>query len=290
MTELDHKKVPSWYAEIFPAGTNDGFYHRFGEHAASFVDRGKDQLVISFDNLSDAGYPDLDIEPWAAKFVRDQGWSHLGIYARGPSWYRDQRLIDFLEGLELEGFFLQFKNVALIGTSMGGFAALTFARLCPGATVVALSPQSTLSASLVPWENRFGKGRAQNWELAYSDAAESMDKIKKAYVLYDPFFGADRKQVMRLPQANIVHLKGFGFGHKTAVVLRRMELLKDVMLYAITGSLTPAEFYSAIRPRKDIYLYRLSMETHLRERGQEDRIPAFLGAFRRRKRARAAQE
>ena len=285
MSENEHNRIPNWYREIFPAGPSDGWYHKAGDHAASFVDRGKAQLVVSFDNLSDAGYPHPDIEPWAEKFVRDNGWSHMGVYARGPSWYRDKTLIAFLEGLRDDSFFERFDKVSLIGTSMGGFAALTFSCLCPGATVVALSPQSTLDLTRVPWENRFVKAQTRDWKMPYSDAAENIADLNKAYVLYDPFFEPDKKQVMRLPQDKLVHLKGFGFGHKTAVVLRRMEQLKQVMQSAIEGNLTPTDFQSLSRKRKDIYLYRLSMEAHLAERGKDARIAQFRAAFRQRRRA-----
>lgn len=284
MSELDHNRIPPWYAEIFPAGPSDGFFHKFGDHAASFVDRGAHQLVVSFDNLSDAGYPYYDIEPWAGKFVHDQGWSHLGIYARGPSWYRDARLIAFLEGLRDDGFFRRFERVSLIGTSMGGYAALTFSGLAPGATVVALSPQSTLDRQRVPWETRFVKGQRQDWTLPYSDAATQLAELGRAYVLYDSFFGPDRQHVLRCPQDRLVHLRAFGFGHKTAVVLRRMGHLKTVMGAAITGELTQAQFHRLIRDRKNIYLYRVSMETHLETRGHADRIPRFREAFQKRRR------
>lgn len=290
MSDIDHNRIPGWYGEIFPAGASDGWYHKCGAHAASFVDRGKAQLVVSFDNLSDAGYPHPDIEPWAAKFVRDSGWSHMGVYARGASWYRDADLITFLEKLRDDGFFQQFQRVAMIGTSMGGFAALTFSSLCPGTTVVALSPQSTLDNALVPWEVRFAKGRAQDWSLPYSDAAIQLDSVDRAYVLYDPFFDADKRQIMRLPQDRLVHLKGFGFGHKTAVVLRRMDKLKAVMQGAITGTLEPTDFQVIARGRKDIYLYRVSMEAHLAERGYDSLIDKFRKAFRQRRRMVAAAE
>lgn len=280
MEDVDHNKIPSWYGEIFPAGGNDGWYHKFGEHAASFVERDTAQLVISFDNLSDAGYPYPDIEPWAGKFVRENGWSHLGIYARGPSWFRDARLIAFLEQLERTGFFRGFEKIALIGTSMGGFAALTFSSLCPGATVVALSPQSTLQSDLVPWETRFGKGRDRDWSLPFSDAASQLNGLGKAYVLYDPFFAPDKRHVMRLPQQKLIHLQGFGFGHKSAVVLRRLGLLKPFMQGAISGELQPSEFYKWIRKRKELYVYRIVMETHLSTRGKDDRIARFRRAFR----------
>ncbi len=276
-----HEKSPSWYMEIFPAGPQDGFYYKFGYHAASFVDRGTQQLVVSFDNLSDAGYPHPDIEPWAGKFIREQGWSHLGIYSRGPSWYRDPKLIDFLENLRTQGFFKRFDKVAMIGTSMGGFAALTFSALAPGATVAALSPQSSLDPQLVPWEQRFRKAQNQDWRLPFSDAAEHTGTAAKIYALYDPFLIPDKQHILRLPQENITHLKAFGFGHKSAVLLRRMDLLKPMMLCMVTGSLTPEKFYQDIRSRKTIYLYRKSIEDHLNARGKEHRIPNFVSAFRR---------
>lgn len=283
--ENDHNKIPYWYAEIYPAGPATGWFQKWNHHAASFVDRGKAQLVVSFDNLSDAGYPHPDISPWAEKFVRENGWSHLGIYARGPSWYRDPDLIAHLEALRDRGFFEQFERVALIGTSMGGFAALTFSSLAPGATVVALSPQSTLDTAVVPWETRFHKGMRQDWTLPFSDAATQIDALAKGYVIYDPFMPPDKAHVMRLPQERLIHLRGFGFGHKTAVVLRRLDLLKTIMHGAITGTLAPPAFYRATRTRKDLYVYRLSMEAHLAAKGQENRMLAFRRAFRLRRQA-----
>lgn len=285
MDPEEHNRIPSWYGEIFPAGPHVGWYHKFGDHAASFVERSTDQLVISFDNLSDAGYPYPDIEPWAGKFVQKHGWSHLGVYAQTASWFRDRDLVDFLVKLRDDGFFQRFENVALIGTSMGGFAALTFAELAPGATVVALSPQTTLRDDLVPWEKRFRKGKAQDWTLPFSDAAENLSDVGRAYVLFDPFFRPDKQQVERLPQERLITLKGFGFGHKSAVFLRRLDVLQPVMKAAIEGTLEPEEFYRLIRSRKDLYIYRTCMEAHLLERSQEDRMMKFRKAFRVRRRA-----
>lgn len=285
MTDQEEQKIPGWYAEIFPAGAADGWYHRLGEHAASFVDRGRHQLVVSFDNLATAGYPGTDIEPWAGEFIRRQGWSNLGIYAQGPSWYRDPRLIGFLEKLRDDGFFASFEKVSLIGTSMGGFAALTFSSLCPGATVVALSPQSTLCSDLVPWETRFRKGRVRDWSLPYSDAATQLEDVRRAYVLYDPFFIPDKRHVERLPAAKITPLRGFGFGHKSVVLLQKMDLLKPFMHAAINGHLEPDVFYGWARKRKGLYQYRRVMELHLRSRGQDHRVMPMAQAFRKHRRS-----
>ncbi|KAE9631775.1 hypothetical protein [Parasedimentitalea maritima] len=287
---IDQKKeelggVPSWYREIFPNGPRDGFYQKLGLHSAVYVDRGAHQLVVSFDNLAEAGGRRYDREPWAAKFCADNGWSHLGILAQPPSWFRDKPLIHFLEHLRDAGFFKRFDRVTFCGASMGGFGALTFCDLSPGSTVIAFSPQSTLAADLVPWEKRFGKGRKMDWTLPYSDAASQTSRAEQVYVVYDPFYEDDVKQVSRLNGDNIVHLHSFGLGHKSALVLRRMDRLKPIMKLAVTGKLSPHEFYQLIRNRKDIYMYRLHMETYLLARGKSGLVDMLRTGFKRRRKA-----
>jgi len=47
--------------------------------------------------------------------------------------------------------------------------------------------------------------------------------------------------------------------------------------------LDEAGFYKMIRGRKDIFVYRQTMEHYLAERGQNDRAARFVAAFKRRK-------
>ncbi len=230
--------LPSWYQEIFPAGPSDGFYQKFGSHSASFVDRGSHQLVVSFDNLSDAGNPRYDREPWARKFCADNGWSHLGVYAQPPSWFRDARLITFLEGPRDAGFFARFDRVAMVGTSMGGFGALTFCDLAPGATIVTFSPQTSLSAELVPWEKRFTKGRAMDWTLPYSDAATQTAPL-------------DSMHVALFQTGNLTKLSCRFMGHHIALLWADMGVLKPVIEGCIEGTLTTHGFYKLMRQRHD---------------------------------------
>lgn len=282
--------LPSWYQEIYPGGERLGWFHKLGDHSTSFVHRSDDQLVVSFDNLSQAGNDAYAREPWAQKFCADREYSHLGVYSQTPTWFRDLALIEHLTRLRRQGFFKPFKQVSFVGTSMGAFGALAFSSLAPGANVVAFSPQSTLDETLVPWEDRFAKGRAADWSLPYSDAAKNVSKAGKAYLIYDPFHLGDRLHVDRLNGSNIVHLKGFGIGHKSALVLNRMDILKSVMEAAVTGTLEEDQFYKMIRKRKDIYLYRSTMEGYLKGKGQITRAKRFADAFKRRKRRRNADD
>lgn len=280
------ERLPEWYREIFPAGPRDGFYEKIGLHALIYVARDPEVLVVTFDNLSDAGYPGYDVRAWAEKFIRENGWSHLGIVAQGPTWYRCAALIARMEALRDAGLFARYSRVLMAGASMGGFGALVFADLAPGCDVIAFSPQTTLIADRVPWERRFRKGRAQDWTLPRSDALEHVGQAGRVWVVCDPFLEPDVKQFARLPQDKAVMLKAFGLGHKTALMLRRMDLVKPVMAKAVAGDLTPEWFYRATRVRKDLYLYRKEMEEHLVARGRDARIPGLKAAFKARRQTR----
>ncbi|GAA0309722.1 hypothetical protein [Rhodovulum strictum] len=280
--------LPLWLTEIGPAGPRKGFCHWLGHHGVVFVDRGPGQLLVSFDNLHNVGDTRPDRAPWAAKLAAERGWSHLGVMSRRPDWFRDPALIDWFHDAAARGFLAGFARVGFAGASMGGFGALAFSALAPGATVIAFSPQSTLAPDLVPWEQRFAPGRAADWTLGFGDAAHSVAAADRAWIVYDPFHRADRQHADRLSGPNVTHLRAPGLGHKSALVLNRMGCLKAVMTGAIEGSLTRAGFHAMIRARRTVYLYRQEMTAHLTARGQPDRATRLRAAFRR-NRQRAAQ-
>ncbi len=280
---------PAWFVDIAPPKPSTGFYRKLNHHGAAFVDRGRKQLLVTFDNLHNVGDPRINRTLWAEKFAADQGWSFLGVFAQAPVWYRDPELIEMFEDLRENGFFASFDKVAFAGTSMGAFAALSFSSCAPGSTVLAFSPQSTLDEVVVPWESRFAKGRAADWTLPFSDAAKEIVLANDIQVFYDPFYAPDRMHIERLKGANVRHFKCFGFGHKSALVLNRMDHLKPVMKAGVEGTLTSQDFYSMIRDRRNIRLYLTEMQSHLEAKGMAERSERFKSAFRKRQRQMATE-
>ena len=276
--------LPNWFAEIHTSGDQEGFYTRLKNHAVTCIRRDAKKLVVTFDNLSNVNDLSTEREPWAYKFVHDMGCSHLSVMARRKDWFRDKQLITYLTRLSEDGFFADFEKVILTGTSMGGFAALAFASLAPGATVASFNPQTTLDKTLVPWETRFGMGRARDWSLPHSDCAFEIDEVTKAFVFYDPFFQPDHRHVLRLEGDNIIPLKVWCSGHFSPVFLRRAGLLKPIMEHVINDTLTPATFYKLIRQRRTLLWYRKSLESNLRERGHDKLAKAVTPAFRKHRR------
>ncbi len=283
MTEDTRNDVPLWYRAIYPGGANQGFYHRTETHSVVYIDRQSPQLVISFDNLAEAGGTHFNRDPWAVKFVQDNGWSHLGIMADGPTWFREAQLITYLEKLAADGFFDKFDRIATCGTSMGGFGAMTFANLVKATHVIAFSPQSSLDGQITPWENRFGKGRAQDWSLPYSDAVGSTDEAENVYVIYDHFDTGDKAHAERFTGSNVTHLRTMGIGHRSALILRRMNQLKPIMHSAISGTLDPADYHKRLRDRRSLYLTRTIIEHYLTQHGRAHLVQPYGQAFKKRR-------
>ena len=272
--------APPWFVEIYPGGEGTGFFRKLERHSILFHQRDAARLVVSFDNIGNANDLSFAREPWGWKFFRDEGWSHMGVFARSKAWYRDPEIIDYFQAKAREGFFERFDQVVFAGASMGGFGALTFSALAPGSVVIAFNPQSTLDERLVPWETRYRFGKVQDWDLPLGDAADCIRAAQKVYVFYDPFFEPDRRHVHRLQGANVVPLKTWFSNHFAAPMLRKIDALKPVMQQAMAGTLEPQAFYRMMRTRR-----RLPIDMRGIEAVGEDRHPKLVGAARQRFRA-----
>lgn len=287
--DLAPQARPGWAEEIGPDGRISGFYRRLEHQSLVHIHRDPDRLVVTFDNLSAVGDNAPDRVPWGYKFLREAGVAHLGVLAHRKDWYREPGLISALEALRDDGFFARYRDVIFTGTSMGGFAALAFSSLAPGARVLAFSPQTTLDEAIVPWETRFGMGRIRNWRLPFSDAAFEVEEAAEAIIISDPYFELDQRHVERLKTPNIRHLKAWYSGHFSPVFLRRAELLKPVMSRMIDGTLTEEAFYRLYRARKRLPWYKRSLQEALEARGRKALASRVGPAFHRVRREMATQ-
>lgn len=233
----------------------DGFYRENPEHSFLYIPRG-DTLVVTFDNLDIAMTKREDRRPWGFSFIEKQGWSMLGVMANGWTWYRDGWVCDQFDDLAKSGFFKGFKRVVFYGASMGGYAACAFVAACPGADVVAISPQSTLDRRLVPFETRYKTAWGRDFSGKYGDAAEASKAAGRVTILYDPYEPLDAGHVARFTGANVVALRAPLMGHRLGSSLHQMGILSAVTLGALNGTLTEADFYKVLRARKGFVRYQ----------------------------------
>ncbi|MGC1506268.1 MAG: hypothetical protein WA782_19275 [Sulfitobacter sp.] len=235
----------------------DGWYRAgAGSHSFLYMPRSSDTLVVTFDNLDIAMTKRDDRRPWGYSFIKAQGWSMLGVLSGGWTWYREQWVCDQFDQLKAEGFFKQFKRVVFYGASMGGYAACAFSPAAPGCDVIAISPQSTLDKSVVPWESRYKVAWDRDFSGPYGDAAKVSIAARRVYLLFDPYEPLDAGHAMRFSSDNVQHLRAPLLGHRLGSSLNQMGILSPIILGALNGTLSPQEYYQLLRARKDSPRYQ----------------------------------
>ncbi|MEM6693282.1 MAG: hypothetical protein AAF626_01275 [Pseudomonadota bacterium] len=127
-------------------------------------------------------------------------------------------------------------EVAAIGHSMGGFAAIQLANLMPISTVLAFAPQFSMDAALVPEEQRWrGYGNAiGDWRFRDigSLAAEGT-----RYVIVHGSNQAEAAHWMRFPhrEDTVDHYILAGQAHNLAAVLVKRQIMGPLVRNALVG-------------------------------------------------------
>lgn len=246
----------SWPAIAAGLMGPDGFLRDNGLHSFLHVPRSPDTLVVTFDNLDIALGKREDRRPWGYAFIEKQGWSMLGVMAAGWTWYRDPWVADQFDDLAARGFFARYRRVIFYGASMGGYAACAFAAACPGAEVVAISPQSTLDKAVVPWETRYKLAWGKDFSGRYGDAAQAVHSAARVTLIHDPYEPLDAAHVARFTGDNLLKLRAPLLGHRLGSSLQQMGILSPIALGALNGTLTEREFYHLLRARRDFPRYQ----------------------------------
>jgi tetratricopeptide (TPR) repeat protein len=91
----------------------------------------------------------------------------------------------------------RYERVVTYGTSMGAYAALSFARPLGADRAIALMPQYSILSSEMPSETRW-RAEASGTSFRYHYMDAPMKAGARAYLIYDPFHSLDRKQAERI--------------------------------------------------------------------------------------------
>lgn len=275
----DEASQEEWRVHLAEVGAREGFFREIGDwHSALFVERG-DTLIVTFENLDHVYERGIDRMPWGYGFVAANGWSMLGMMAHGFTWYRDEDIYAFFDQLRDSGFFSRFQNVIFYGASMGGYAAAAFSAAAPGATVITISPQATLSREIAPWETRYRKAWRRDFSTRYGHAPEMVSEARQMYLFYDPIEPLDAMHAALFTGPNVMKLRCRYFGHRIASMWVRMGVLKPIIHECVDGTITAARFYSHLRGRRDDMKYQRAMLNRLQQAGNPARIATHCEAI-----------
>ncbi len=261
-----------WQDELRALGQEHGFYEELGaDHTALFVESGK-TLIVTFENLDHVFSNNDSRLPWGFDFVRSQGWSILGLMAHDWTWYRDQDVFDFFDRLRDYKFFERFDTVVFYGASMGAYAATTFSAACPGAKVIAISPQATLDRDVASWEVRYQKAWKRDFTSRYGYGPDMVKDASDVFLLFDPLESLDAMHAALFRGDNVTKLKCRFLGHRIASALINMGILKPIISACVDGTMTRQTFYKLLRARHGFRRYQREMLARI----DEERHPLLV--------------
>jgi len=284
--------MPSIMTDVFSERSAQGSIARVGSHTVTFLDVESDTLCVSFEHLGLHRRGSTARSPWLYSKLKSKGMSVLGVNAHLPNWYRDEKLINYLEDFFNKQRISRYKKVLFTGTSMGGFGALAFSALVPGSTVVAFAPQATLDPDLAPWETRFMRHKGLNWKLPYSSPVNTIDQAGQVYLFYDRFVHHDSKHASFFQAENVTHVNCNFMGHQFIPLLNRMNVLDQILEYAIsdTNPGNPNYFGQLLRRRRQMPAYSFAIKKFCEERNRPELGARYRREFLKIKKAEKAME
>jgi hypothetical protein len=258
-----------WLAEIETFGEAEGFFQPLGStHSAVFAGRSLDTLLVYFDTIPGARATNPSGLPVPVEIAEELGWSHLALYSRKATWFRDHRVYRFFDRLVDEGFLEEFERVVFFGAGSGGYAAAAFSVAAPGATVIAVAPQATLDPDVAEWDDRFVGMRRTSFTDRYGYAPEMVEAASRVFVVYDPLVELDAMHAALFRGANTERIRFRNAGPGTGRELMAMGALRPMLAAAGEGRLDARAMFRALRTRHNFppYLRNLLNRLHAEER------------------------
>lgn len=252
-----------WLQRIEELGEEAGYYEPLSKrHHAMLSDEGP-ILLVTFETRASIRNGAPDELPLGYRVARAQGWSSLTLISDEESWFRDPSVYAYVDRLVDEAFFEDFDRVVFYGEGSGGYAAAAFAVAAPGATVIAIQPQATLSPRLTGWDMRFPRMRRTSFTDRYGFAPDMIDGAGAAYILFDPHETLDAMHAAMFARPHVTLLPCRNLGGHIGWMLREMDILYQILTLACRGEFDALAFWRLYRARRDMPRYLRSLIARL---------------------------
>lgn len=227
------------------------------EHIRAIYLKGTSEtLVLSFgDLITRAKGNSINAEKSLSKYE----YSVIGIMPKQKSWFPAVSMLGVLAAIQ--PILAQFKNIVSYGGSMGGYAAIKYARAFGMNRVVAMVPQYSIDPAEVNdrrYTDFYDAELNANMRIQAEDIVDQCEYI----IVYDPYFDLDREHYEKIkpliPQLKTLHLPYTG--HDAIAVLANSALLHDFIEHPFDSTY----FYKQIRAvKKNSKFYYRSVIAHL---------------------------
>lgn len=248
-----------WCAAMDDLGEDLGYCETLGpRHRVIFDDQGT-TLLVTFEDMTTVRNTGPGRLPFGLALARSRGWSSLCLMAEGATWFRDPAVWRYIDRLVDDAFFEDFDRVLFYGAGAGGYAAAAYSVAAPGATVLAIAPQATLTPALAGWDRRFPAARRLDFTGRYGFAPDMTEGAGRAHVIFDPMEQPDAMHAALFHRPWVTLLPARRMGANLEGVLRQTGVLDGLIRAAMEGRLDRLTFAEAMRIRRNYgpYLKRI---------------------------------
>ena len=201
----------------------------------------------------------MGARPLGWDLVIANGWSHLGLFSVGETWFRGESVYKFFDNLVDQYFFETFDQVLFFGAGPAGYAACVYSVAAPDARVLALNPQATLTPDVIKWDGRFPQANDFDLIGRYGYAPDMVDAARDVTIIYDSSSEQDAQHAGMFSGSNITHFCVKVFGLELRRLFIETNGLKSLLDHISDGTLTSKIFVGLYRGRHENkrYLRRL---------------------------------
>lgn len=267
LPDLSPLAPEDWQAALDRLGEEHGYFEPAGPgHASLFLDLER-VLLVTFESMEEARRRP-GARPRGLDLAARRGWSLLAFLSEGDTWFRDPAVWGTFDRLSDDGFFEDFERVLFFGIGPGGYAAAALSVAAPGARVLAIRPQATLTPRIAGWDRRFMAARRLDFTSRYGYAPDMTDAAEKVDLVVDPRVAADAIHAALFTRDNVTLHRATGAGGRLDLVLDQMELTETLIEVAMEGRLGPAAFGRLWRARRGNPAYLRGLVKRLEARGR----------------------
>lgn len=261
-----------WIAEVRELVEDDGSFSRLGKrHMAVFTEHGR-TLLVSFETLQGIQALSPKAHPMGWRMAETHNWSSLTLVSDGDTWFRNAAVYAYFDHMVDDGFFDEFDRVLFYGAGSCGYAAAAFSVAAPGARVLAIQPQATLSNDFAEWDQRFPEMRRTSFSDRYGFAPHMLEAATRAHIVYDPRQMEDAMHAALFTGPNIVKTRLRHWGATLQTDLLEMQILYDLLEYANNDMLDRRRFAELARMRRNHLPYLKRLLARLDAEDREDLV------------------
>ncbi|MEL7014228.1 MAG: phosphoadenosine phosphosulfate reductase [Pseudomonadota bacterium] len=270
-----------WCAQLENLAGEDGYCEPLGpDHAALLIEK-KPTLLVTFETRKHILSGTTSGQPIAWPLIDALGWSHMALFSKQDTWFRDPHVVAYFDRLIDDGFFDEFEQVLFYGAGSCGYAACAFSVSAPGSHVLALQPQATLTPHLAGWDSRFAKHRRRDFTSRFGYAPDMLEAAKHAWIAYNPNSIPDAMHASLFARSNTTLIPARFMGKDLQDAFLRTNLLYRMLAQMSSGKLTRVSLAKLMRARRSDGGYLTNLMLHLERSGQFQRMKMLCQAVLR---------